>query len=106
MWDSTLVSLPSRRIRGYEELYSSDYAGPTLLGLNSYGQRRFDGKDHYLVTGKHLSAKRPYETKEVRVARVVLVKRHIHLRIFDRVMFERSFRDEFDAWLKETEKCI
>jgi nucleoside 2-deoxyribosyltransferase len=110
VWDSTLVSLPSKRIRGYDELYSSDYAGPTFLGLNSYGQRRFDGKDRYLVSRQVASAlrlnQRTHITKEVRVARVLLVKRHIHLRIFGDVKFEKSFQEEFRAWLRETEKCV
>jgi hypothetical protein len=106
VWDSTRASLPSERIRGYDELYNSDYAGPTFLGLNSCGQKRFDGKGRYLVSRQRGSARRLNQTKEVRVARVRLVKRHIHLRIFDDVKFEKSFRHEFHAWVGETNKCI
>jgi hypothetical protein len=116
VWDSTRASLPDRRIRGYDELYSINYAHPTFLGLGSYGQRRFDGEDQYLVSSHrkstyHGSSRRGsvfryVQPKEVRVARVVLVNRHIHLRIFDDVKFEKSFRDDLDAWLKQTEKCI
>jgi hypothetical protein len=116
VWDSTRASLPGKRIRGYEELYSIEYAGPTFLGLSSYGQMRFDGEDQYLVSSHRGSAYygssrrgsvfRYVQPKEARVARVILVNRHIHLRIFDDVKFEKSFRDDFDAWLKQTRECI
>jgi nucleoside 2-deoxyribosyltransferase len=104
------VDLPSKRIRGFDELYRSDYAADTFLGLSPYRQGKFEREQNYFVSEQqerrrvvHSYPARPILHR--RVARVVSVNRHVHLRIFDNVKFERLFREEFYAWLKEAQKC-
>jgi hypothetical protein len=106
VWHSAL-NLPEKRIRGYDELYKTGQPY-SFLGLSSHHAEEFHEDYPWLVSEQE--ERREWRlgketTRHKRMVHLASVKRHLHLRIFDDIKFEKQFRDELQEWLKEAQKC-